>query len=53
MMIFITQLKNRMKDLIEGFKIGFQIDVNYEMMDFYPVVYNDLDLVDHLLKTFK
>lgn len=43
-------IKNRMKDLIEGFKIGFQIDVNYEMMDFYPVVYNDLDLVDHLLK---
>ncbi len=42
-------IKKRMQEIIDGIKIGFNVDVDYEMMDFYPVVVNDETIVDHIL----
>lgn len=42
-------IKKRMHEIIEGIKIGFNVDIHYDMMDFYPVVYNDEKIVDHIL----
>lgn len=43
-------IKKRMNETIEGIKIGFNVDISYEMIDFYPVVNNDESIVDHVLK---
>ncbi len=45
-----NQIKDRMEKMIQGIKLGFDLEIDYEMKDFYPVVYNDETLVDQVIK---
>lgn len=38
-------MKSRMSDVIKGIELSFNVDISYEIMDLYPVVYNDPKIV--------
>lgn len=49
-------MKSRMSDVIKGIELSFNVDISYEIMDLYPVVYNDPKIVsfveEHLDKNY-
>jgi amidohydrolase len=44
------KMKDRFAKIVEGIKTAFEVDIDYEIMDLYPVVYNDPNIVNFIEK---
>lgn len=44
------KMKTRFSDIVKGVGLSFNVNIEYEMMDLYPVVYNDPDMVSFVEK---
>lgn len=45
-------IKNRMKAIESGIEKSFDVKIIQDFQDFYPVVYNDPKIYDHVIKQF-
>lgn len=43
-------MKKRIEEIIEGIKLSFQVEIASNLMELYPVVYNDPDIVEFIEK---
>lgn len=43
------EIKARMEKTVKGIQTSFNLDVDYNMKDFYPVVYNDENIVEYVI----
>ena len=44
------KMKSRFSDIVKGIEMSFNVNIEYEIMDLYPVVYNDPDIVSFVEK---
>lgn len=47
------QIKDRMHAIEKGIEESFEVKIEQDFQDFYPVVYNDLEIFNHVIKQFK
>ncbi|MBN2268650.1 MAG: M20 family metallopeptidase [Acholeplasmataceae bacterium] len=45
-------IKNRMKAIEIGIEHSFDVKIEQDFQDFYPIVYNDLDIYQHVIHQF-
>lgn len=43
-------MKKRVEDIISGIKLSFQVEISSDLMELYPVVNNDADMVEFIEK---
>lgn len=43
-------MKKRVEDIISGIKLSFQVEISSDLMELYPVVNNDADIVEFIEK---
>ncbi len=43
-------MKKRIEDVISGIKLSFQVEISSDLMELYPVVNNDADIVEFIEK---
>ncbi|AUD63598.1 amidohydrolase [Tenericutes bacterium MO-XQ] len=43
-------MKKRIEDVISGIKLSFQVEISSDLMELYPVVNNDADMVEFIEK---
>lgn len=45
-------IKSRMRQIEQGIEQSFDVKIVQDFKDFYPVVFNDLDIYQHVIKNF-
>lgn len=46
------KIKSQIIKMNQGIELSFNVKIEMDFMDFYPVVYNDHDIFDKVIKTF-
>ena len=47
------QIKDRMHAIEKGIEKSFGVKIEQDFQDFYPIVYNDIEIFNHVIKQFK